>query len=87
MTLGYVMLAMRKQQKKIKIAMSRNESEHRRLTLDHMIDEKFGEIFFLAKEEYSINANSVEESRLWDLLEKTKAKMKKKCEAHFRDED
>ena len=68
--------------------MSNEESrrEHRKLTLDHMIDEKFGEIYFLAKEEYDITNNSAEERKLFELLQKCKAKMKNKCEHHFGDD-
>ena len=63
-----------------------DEGQQRRMTLDHMIDEKFGEIFFLAKEEYGIKANTPEETELWDFLEKSKNKLKKKCEKHFADD-
>ena len=48
-----------------------------------MIDEKFGEIFFLAKEEFDIAAKSKEEQKLWDFLEKAKDRLKKKCKSHF----
>ena len=34
------------------------QMQDRKLTLDHMVDEKFAEIFFLAKEEYDIEPNS-----------------------------
>ena len=65
-----------------------NEEEQRKITLDHMVDEKFGEIFFIAKDEYDINANTKEEQKLWDLLQKFKDKLKKKCRHHFSaDED
>ena len=64
-----------------------SRAEHRRLTLDHMVDEKFGEIFFLAKEEYGIENNSVEEQQLYELLNKFKLKLKEKCKHHFWDED
>ena len=30
------------------------QEQNRKLTLDHLVDEKFAEIFFLAKEEYDI---------------------------------
>ena len=63
-----------------------DEGQQRRMTLDHMIDEKFGEIFFLAKEEYGIKANTPEETELWELLEKFKNKLKKKCEKNFADD-
>ena len=62
--------------------------EQRKITLDHMVDEKFGEIFFIAKDEYDIKANTTEEQKLWDLLQKFKDKLKKKCRHHFSaDED
>ena len=60
-----------------------SREQERKITLDHMIDEKFGEIFFLAKDEYDIEANTTEEQKLWDFLEKSKAKLKKKCRSHF----
>mgnify|MGYP001248000311 CR=1 FL=1 len=63
-----------------------DKEEQRKITLDHMIDEKFGEIFFLAKDEYGIVNKTSEEQKLWDLLEKCKAKLKKKCLHHFEDE-
>ena len=69
---------------------SKEESfeEQRKITLDHMVDEKFGEIFFIAKDEYDIKANTTEEQKLWDLLQKFKDKLKKKCRHHFSaDED
>ena len=60
-----------------------SKEEHEKQTLDHHIDERFTEIFFLAKEEYEIESNSDEESQLYDLLEKFKIKLKKKCKSHF----
>tara|TARA_Y100000590_G_C15691665_1_gene1003611 strand:+ start:1914 stop:2114 length:201 start_codon:yes stop_codon:yes gene_type:complete len=60
-----------------------SREQERKITLDHMIDEKFGEIFFLAKDEYDIKANTREEQKLWDFLEKSKARLKKKCRSHF----
>ena len=63
-----------------------NKEQQRKITLDHMVDEKFGEIFFLAKDEYDIKNNTEEEQKLWDLLEKCKSKMKNKCEHHFGEE-
>ena len=63
-----------------------NQEQERKITLDHMIDEKFGEIFFLAKDEFDIVNNTSEEQELWDLLEKFKNKLKKKCEKHFADD-
>jgi hypothetical protein len=59
------------------------EIESRKLTLDHMVDEKFAEIFFLAKEEYDIESKSLEEQLLYDLLDEFKNKLKKKCKEHF----
>ena len=60
-----------------------SEVESRKLTLDHMVDEKFAEIYFLAKEEYEIEDNSQEEQLLYDTLNKFKLKLKKKCRNHF----
>ena len=65
----------------------RSEERQRKITLDHMIDEKFGEIFFLAKDEFEIKANTNEEQKLWDLLQKYRAKLKHKCKHHFETED
>ena len=65
----------------------RSEERQRKMTLDHMIDEKFGEIFFLAKDEFDIEAKSPEEQKLWDLLEKYRMKLKDKCKHHFETED
>ena len=65
-----------------------NEEQERKITLDHMIDEKFGEIFFLAKDEFDIVNNTPEEQQLWDFLEKFKSILKRKCKSHFSpDED
>ena len=64
-----------------------NKDQNRKLTLDHHIDEKFGEIFFMAKEEYDIQADSKEEQRLYDLLEKYRMKLKENCEHHFVSDD
>ena len=63
-----------------------DNEQQRRITLAHMVGEKFGEIFFLAKEEYGIKANTPEETELWELLEKFKNKLKKKCEKNFADD-
>jgi hypothetical protein len=60
-----------------------NEEQERKLTLDHMIDEKFGEIFFLAKDEFDIMNKTPEEQKLYDFLDKFKLKLKKKCKQHF----
>ena len=67
--------------------MSTDEFEHRQKTLDHMVDERFAEIFFLAKEEYEIENKSLEEFRLYDLLDKFKLELKTKCKEHFSLED
>ena len=63
--------------------MNEKEAELRKLTLDHMVDEKFSEIYFLAKEEYEIEDNSQEEQLLYDTLNKFKLKLKNKCKTHF----
>jgi len=63
-----------------------SREQHRKLTLDHMIDEKFAEIFFLAKDEYDIKSNTDEERKLWNLLQRYKLKLKTKCDNHFGDE-
>jgi hypothetical protein len=52
-----------------------------------MIDEKFGEIYFLAKEEFDIANNSAEEEKLYDLLKKYRIKLKDKCKHHFEQEE
>ena len=64
-----------------------NEEQNRKITLDHMIDEKFGEIFFLAKDEFDIVNNTPEEQKLWDLLERFKQQLKDDCKHHFHLED
>ena len=64
-----------------------DKEQQRKITLDHMIDEKFGEIFFLAKDEYGIVNKTSEEQKLWDLLEKCKSKLKSKCLHHFEEEE
>jgi len=63
------------------------QEENRKITLDHMIDEKFAEIFFIAKEEFDIKGKTKEEQKLYDFLEKAKLKLKKKCKSHFQAED
>ena len=60
-----------------------SEKENRKVTLDHMVDEKFAEIFFIAREEYDIAKNTDEEQKLYDLIMKFKEKLKKKCRHHF----
>ena len=64
-----------------------DREQQRKITLDHMVDEKFGEIYFLAKEEYDIENNSEEEQKLYDLLELFKRELKDDCKHHFRIED
>lgn len=64
-----------------------SEEEYRKQTLDHHVDEKFAEIFFLAKEEYDIKDNSAEEKKLYKLLENFKGRLKKKCKSHFSTEE
>lgn len=61
----------------------KSKEQERKITLDHMVDEKFAEIFFLAKDEFDIPAKSSEEYELFDMLEKFKIKLKKKCKEHF----
>ena len=60
-----------------------NLEEERKKSLDHHIDERFGEIFFLAKDEYDIQNNSEEEHLLYDLLNNFKLKLKERCKNHF----
>ena len=64
-----------------------SREQERKITLDHMIDEKFGEIFFLAKEEFEISAKSEEEQKLWDMLERFKELLKRKCKHHFENDE
>ena len=63
-----------------------NREQQRKITLDHMVDEKFGEIYFLAKEEYDIANNSEEEKLLYELLNDFKRNLKDKCSHHFEGE-
>ena len=60
-----------------------SEEQERKITLDHMIDDRFAEIYFLAKEEFDIENNSKDEQCLYDFLNKFKFKLKKKCKEHF----
>lgn len=64
-----------------------SKEQERKITLDHMIDEKFGEIYFLAKEEFEIVNNSPDEQSLYDFLNKFKLKLKKNCRNHFEQEN
>ncbi|MAF25933.1 hypothetical protein CL634_10215 [bacterium] len=52
------------------------EEQERIITLDHMVDEKFAEIFFLAKEEYQISGNTPLERELYDTLNRYKRELK-----------
>ena len=45
-----------------------------------MVDERFAEIFFLAKEEYGIKAKSDEEQELYEMLDKFKEELRQFCE-------
>ena len=60
-----------------------SEEQERKVTLDHMIDEKFVEIYFLAKEEFDIKNNSADEQMLYDFLGDFKEILKEKCRHHF----
>ena len=64
-----------------------NEEQNRKITLDHMIDEKFGELFFLAKDEFDIVNNTSEEQQLYDMLERFKEVLKRKCKHHFQNDE
>ena len=64
-----------------------SEEQERKLTLDHMIDEKFGEIFFLAKDEFDIVNSTPEEQKLYDMLERFKDLLKRKCKHHFENDE
>ena len=59
------------------------EEQERKITLDHMIDEKFVEIYFLAKEEFEIESDTADEQKLYNFLEKFRDELKKKCKHHF----
>ena len=64
-----------------------SREQYRKKSLDGMINEKFTEIFFLAKDEFDIESNSVEEQKLYDFLNKFETKLKRKCKEHFEVED
>ena len=64
-----------------------DEEQQRKITLDHMIDEKFGELFFLAKDEFDIVNNTIEEQKLYDMLERFKELLKRKCKHHFENDE
>ena len=61
------------------------EEEFRKVQLDHLVDERFAEIFFLAKEEYEIAAKTPAEENLYDLLEEFKQELRRFCELHQMD--
>jgi hypothetical protein len=63
------------------------EEEQHKVKLNNMIDEKCAEIFFLARESYNLPKNSEEEFKLFELINKFKSKLKKKCKEHFENED
>lgn len=63
-----------------------NAEQERKITLDLMIDEKFVEIYFLAKEEFVIENNSPEEQMLYNFLGDFKETLKEKCKHHFENE-
>ncbi len=64
-----------------------SEEQERKNTLDHMIDERFGELFFLAKAEFDIVNNTPEEQQLYDMLERFKELLKRKCKHHFENDE
>jgi hypothetical protein len=64
-----------------------SKEQERKLTLDLMIDEKFVEIYFLAKEEFEIENNTADEQKLYDMLGKFRELLKKKCKHHFENDE
>ena len=58
--------------------MPTEEGEHQK-KLDHMVDEKFAEIFFLTKEEFHVPANSECEKELYNMLCEFKRKIYDYC--------
>ena len=56
------------------------EADSRKIKLEHQIDEKFVEIYFLIKEEYDIKGNSKEERELYTMLQDLHTKLKDHCE-------
>jgi hypothetical protein len=64
-----------------------SREQYRKKSLDGMINEKFTEIFFLAKDEFDIESNSPEEQKLYDFLNAFESKLKRKCKKHFEAED
>ena len=63
------------------------ERESRKLTLDHMVDEKFAEIFFLTKDEHNVPAGSRCEKELYDMLNQFKRHIREYCETRRKDPD
>ena len=63
--------------------MSRTKAELKKLTLEHMLDEKFGELFFIAKEEYDIGNNTPAEEELYERLQEFKTDIKHFCQKNY----
>ena len=63
--------------------MSKEEDDYRRNTLDKHVDEKFVEIYFLAKDEYDIGANTRAEKELFERLERYKSDIKAFCKRNY----
>tara|TARA_Y100000310_G_C20434829_1_gene693237 strand:+ start:269 stop:469 length:201 start_codon:yes stop_codon:yes gene_type:complete len=59
------------------------KEEQRQITLDHMIDERFAEIFFLAKDEFHIESNTPAEEELYERLEEFKGDIKHFCQKNY----
>ena len=64
-----------------------SKEQERKLTLDLMIDEKFVEIYFLAKEEFEIENNTADEQKLYDMLGMFRELLKKKCKHLFENDE
>ena len=60
-----------------------SQEDARKIQLDHMIDEKFAEIFFLAKDEFEIGSNTRAERELYDKLEQFREQVKDYCRQHY----
>ena len=60
-----------------------NEGDSRRIKLEHMIDERFAELYFLIKDEYDVKGNSKEEQALFDMLDDLHAQVKEYCEKNL----
>ena len=65
--------------------MSTDEKEHRKDQLDHLVDERFADVYFLAKEEYDIESNSSAEKNLYLMLDEFKQELRRFCELHKMD--